>query len=1320
MKKYILFFIVLLWLTENVWSQPYYFKHYVTENGLSNNTVVCCIQDKKGFVWFGTQDGLNRFDGYTFKVYRNNPADPNSLGNNLVHTLYENTDGTIWVGTDNGIYQYNPQTESFSILPNASSGAILSLLKDNKGNVWYVSNQHLFEIVKNTSLLKSYTINNCKVTSVCVSPRGNIWLSSSTGNLYGYDEKGDTFTRHNVFNHSVPARSDWIVKIYSYNERYILIGTTNQGLKLFDTSTHTYQDILTYNNEHTDIFVRDMLHVNADECWVATESGIYIYNMATKSVTNLKKQYDDPYSLSDNSIYCLFKDREENIWAGTYFGGVNNYSSQYALFKKYFPKYNSNSLSGNVVRKICGDIYGNIWIGTEDAGLNKLDPQTGIFTHFKPNGDKSSLSYNNIHGLLPVDDKLWIGTFEHGLDIMDIKTGKIIRHYETIDKEHALERNFIICIYQTRSKIVYIGTGNGLYRYNKAKDDFTFIHGGHVQAILEDDLGVIWAGTRQAGLYFYNPETNQVKKFVDKNANQDNITINDIFEDSDKHLWFTTENGLYLLNNDRNSFKIYSTANGLPANVTLSIEEDQNKNLWISTSGGLVTMNLVTQKTTTYTKGNGLLSNQFNYDSGFKDIHGTIYFGGVRGLISFNPAAFNSKGFILPVYITGFQVNNRELKIKGANSSLEQSIINTRAISLNHDQSSFSIDFAALSFSAPEMSEYAYKMTGIDKDWTSLKINRKVYFTNLNPGSYVFQVKAVNNKGIWNQWPTNLSITIKPPFWASDAAYAVYFILMCVIVYFIFRGYHKRHEERINRKFELFENEKEREIYHAKIEFFTHITHEIRTPLTLIKGPLENVIKKTESSSSTYNDLQSVDKNTNRLLDLTNQLLDFRKTESKGYNLNFVNISISDLLENIFLTFKDLANQKAIIFKIELPPNIIYADVDAEALHKILANLFTNAIKYAAHQIMITLDIAGENFFIELKNDGFLIPAELKDKIFEPFFRIPQTDKQPGNGIGLALCRSLAELHSGSLRFENSLVGFNTFKLSLPLHQQNVFMLRNDAKGEDKAKITQKAEADPLKPAILVVEDNPEISNFLTEALSADYTVITAGNGSRALDCLKEKTVQLILSDVMMPVMDGFELCEKIKTNLDFSHIPIILLTAKNALQSKIEGLDSGADAYIEKPFSPDHLRAQIANLLKNRSNIKAYFASSPLVNIKNIAYSKADEIFLEKLNTTILQHMDNSKLDVDLLADVMNMSRPTLYRKIKAISNLTPNELINLARLKKSAELLAADEHKIYEISAIAGFSSPSYFSHAFYKQFGMSPSDYANLKRTEKKGTV
>lgn len=1322
LKKIAVLFFLMLSFMANAVSQPYYFKSYQIENGLANNTVTCTLQDRKGFIWFGTKDGLSRFDGYTFKNYRNIPGDIKSLGNNVIHVLYEDADDLIWAGTDNGIYQFDPKTESFSALKAAPSGEVLNIQCDTKGNIWYTADKKLFKLIKSSGTVKMYDLNNSGITSVCVAPGGKVWLASSSGYIYEYNETDKSFKHYDLFSHSAHVASPWIVKLYSADSGQILAGTINQGLKLFNTADHKYTDILPYNQDNTGIFVRDILAYKKDEIWLATEAGVYIYNLQTKVVVNLAKQYNDPYSISYNSVYSLYKDSEGGLWAGTYFGGVNYYSPKTALFKKYFPQYNGNSLTGTAIRRIVKDGYGNLWIGTEDAGLNKLNIATGAFTNFKPNGAKNSLSYTNIHGLLAIGDKLWIGTYEHGLDIMDIKSQKIIKHYQISNQTHTIESNLINCIYQTRSKEIYIVTGYGLYHYDKAKDDFTFIFRSQLQTIEEDTHGIIWAGTRESGVFTYDPVTGQVKNesLVNKglNINQpNNNVITGIFEDSGHELWFSTENGLYEFNAARTKITSYSTADELPSNITCSILEDGNKNLWIGTSGGLVALNLLSKKVTTYTVANGLPNNQLNYDSAYKDESGNMYFGSVKGLISFNPAAFDFENKVSPVYITGFQVNNEELKINGKGSPLKSSVIGTKHIVLKYDQSSFSIDFAAPNFTAPQMLQYAYRMEGIDTGWTILKANRKVYFTGLKPGSYTFKVKARGNNGFTVQPPTSLVIEIAPPFWASYYAYFIYACILAGIIYYLVRANRLRQEERNKRKFALFENEKQREIYQAKIEFFTHITHEIRTPLTLIKGPLDNIIKKNDLPAETEGELKLLEKNTNRLLELTNQLLDFRKVESQGLNLNFVRVDINAFLQDIFLDFKLLGEQKKQSFQISLPEKALPVDADTDALHKILNNLFTNAVKYAESMVSVKLYTLNNEFIIEVKNDGHPVPDELKDKIFEPFFRVPKTNKQQGNGIGLALCRSLAELHNGTLTFQKYAGNLNMFILALPFHQADTFTFYNDEEPNAEINIPDTDEADPAKPMILVVEDNPEISTFLVNALSHHYAVVTAANGQQALDVLQGKTVQLILSDVLMPVMDGFELCKRVKTTLDFSHIPIVLLTAKNALQSKIEGLESGADAYIEKPFSPEHLLVQISNLLKNRNNIKLHFASSPLINIKSIAYSKADEVFLEKLNAAILNNITDTELDVDALAETMNMSRPTLYRKIKAISDLSPNELIQVARLKKAAELLADGDLKIYEIANLVGYSSQTYFGHTFFKQFGMTPSEYAQRKRSERK---
>jgi signal transduction histidine kinase/streptogramin lyase len=754
--------------------------------------------------------------------------------------------------------------------------------------------------------------------------------------------------------------------------------------------------------------------------------------------------YNDPYSLSDNAVYTFCKDKEGGIWTGTYFGGINYYPRQYNYFRKLFPKSGENSLSGHVAREIHQDKYGHLWIGTENAGLNKLDTATGQFTYFQPTGSRGSISYSNIHGMLMNGDELWIGTFEHGLDVLNINTGKIIRHYSEGPGATALKSNFIYCIYRTPTNQIILGTTRGAYLYHPATDGFSLVEGLPVNwysCILQDSKGILWAGTYGGGLHFYNTRTKQAGNFRYDPLNKKSISsdrVNSIYEDSDRNLWFATEGGLCKYNPAGNEFKRYTTAEGLPTNFILSLLEDQKKNLWISTSKGLVCFNPASGQMKTFTIDNGLLNDQFNFSSAYKDPNGRMYFGSVKGLISFDPATFTDNSFIPPVYITGFQIYDKDILIGKKGSPLQKSITYTDRIVLDHNQSTFSIDFAALSYTAPGMSEYAYKMEGLDKEWTYLKTNRKVYFTELPPNSYVFKVKASNSSGVWNELETKLSIEVLPPWWFSPLAYFLYALAGIFIVFYSIRNYHRRVAEKNKRKIEQLEIAKEKEIFQAKIDFFTNVAHEIKTPLTLIKGPLEKVIRKAGELPEIKDSLKIMNKNTNRLIDLTNQLLDFRQTEIKGFALFFVRANISELVEDTFISFKPLAEEKNLSFTITMPGSKVFAFIDIEGFNKILTNLLSNAVKYARSRVEVSLLPSAQEdafFTIEIRNDGFLIPYEMREKIFEPFFRLKETEKQKGTGIGLALSRSLTQLHKGLLELKRPDGNMNLFTLVMPVHQ---------------------------------------------------------------------------------------------------------------------------------------------------------------------------------------------------------------------------------------------------------------------------------------------
>lgn len=1049
--------IILLFSAGYLYAQPYYFKHYQVENGLSNNTVFCSIQDSRGFMWFGTKDGLNRFDGYSFKTYRHDPANPRSIGNDLIFAMYTDKHQTLWVGTNNGVYRYNPIYESFEQIKETKGMRINDIGSDSQGNLWIIS---LFRIYSyNIDTKTFYHFKNeakFEATSVSRLSDGSSWFCTMQGTIEQYKPLTKTFESHYVLKPENKEETGCISRLAETENGKLIIGTTNHGIKLYDPKTRQLKELLTLNQDKTPIFVRDIRSFSHDEFWIGTESGVYVYNSRSGKIAHLQKQYSNAYSLSDNAVYTLCRDKEGGIWTGTYFGGINYYSGLYSIFTKYFPQKENNSISGSDVREICRDKDGNFWIGTEDAGLNQLNPKTGVFKNFLPDGGKQSIAYSNIHGLLVDGGNLWIGTFEHGLDIMDIKSGKIIKHY-TAGKGNSLRTNFIVTFCKTRSGEIIVATIAGIYKYNRKTDDFDAIPGlpfAFFYTVIEDHEGTIWVGSFNDGLFSFHPGKKGFKNYRHDDKVPGSLssnTINGLFQDSKKKIWIATDGGgLCRLDTHTGKFKRYTVKNGLPSNYIFRIEEDNDQKLWISSTKGLIRFDPGNESMKIYSRSNGLLTDQFNYSSSYKDADGRLYFGSVKGLISFRPSQLYTTSYIAPVFITGFQIDNTEIPVQQKHSFLKKSVLYTDTITLNNSQSSFSIDFAALSFFSPEMTEYAYRMNGLYKDWEYLKTNRKVYFTKLSPGDYLFEAKAlVNGSDEWSQKNVRMLIRVLPPFWKSTVAYICYAALLISIVSWLISGYHNRQERKNQRRMEVFENEKEKEIYHAKIEFFTNVAHEIRTPLTLIKGPMEKLMKQSKEIPAIEKNLKIMDRSTERLFTLTNQLLDFRKTETSGFSLNFVKANISEIIREISIDFQDAAEERNIGFKTLLPDKPFFAYVDIEAFHKIMSNLTDNALKYGKTKVIISLVAAADTddaFYIRVMNDGKLIPDELAEKIFEPFYRARATEIKPGTGIGLSISRSLAELHQGSLTMEKTNTNLNIFIVRLPVHQLIEFNLNGQWK----------------------------------------------------------------------------------------------------------------------------------------------------------------------------------------------------------------------------------------------------------------------------------
>ncbi|KLT65659.1 two-component regulator propeller domain-containing protein [Pedobacter sp. BMA] len=1050
MKKPVILFVLICFARILV-AQPYYFRRYQVENGLSNNTVFCIAQDEKGFMWFGTKDGLNRFDGYSFKTYRHDQEHKGSLGNDLIYAVHVDKQNTLWTGTNDGIFEYQPATESFLLLAETKGMRIIDLISDLAGNLWFTSSFKLYRYHKSSRKLYTFSKEvNFDASALMLSASGQVWVSTGRGTVERYDVKTNRFESFSVNGINQKPEYGWVSKMVETTGGLLLIGTTNQGLKLLDPITQKSRNIITLNDDKTPVFVRDIKQTAAHEFWIGTESGIYIYNDSLQKIINLRKQYNNDYALSDNAIYTIFKDRDGGVWTGSYFGGVNYYSTHTSLFTKYFPQKASNSISGNDVREITKDHNGNFWIGTEDAGLNKLNPRTGMFKHFLPDGRKGSISYANIHGLLVDGDRLWVGTFEHGLDLFDLKTERVIKHYQA-GVGNMLRTNFIVTFCKTRKGEIIVATINGIYQYNRKTDDFEPIPGLpflFYDSLTEDPAGNIWAGSFNDGVFRFNLTRKGFTNFRNDPGNPGSIshnTINSIFVDSQNNIWVTTDGGgLCRYYPKTNRFSRYGLKNGFPSNYLFKIEEDQKGKFWISSTRGLIHFDPKSGLNKTYSKTNGLLTDQFNYSSAYKDINGRMYFGSVKGLISFDPHAFAPNTIETQVFLTGFQINGQETSSDAKAQVLEKSIVDTDTITLSFDQSSFSVDFAALNYQSPEMTEYAYKMKGLYKDWEYLKTNRKIYFTKLAPGNYTLEVKALlEGSSTWSTKNVKLLIRVLPPFYLSTWAYLLYIALIAAIMLILVRRYHRKIQLKNNRRMEAFEHEKQKEVYQAKIEFFTNVAHEIRTPLTLIIGPMEKLIKQAKDVPAIEKNLRIMDRNTDRLLKLTNQLLDFRKTETSGFSLNFVQANISEILKDVVLQFQPAAEQNQMNCNLQLPEQQLMAYIDVEAFYKMMSNLVDNAIKYGKSQVELALetDDKNEKFYVWVQSDGNKIPVELENKIFEPFFRARETDIKTGTGIGLSISRSLAQLHNGKLYLDQNQEAVNIFVLELPVHQLIEFNL---------------------------------------------------------------------------------------------------------------------------------------------------------------------------------------------------------------------------------------------------------------------------------------
>ena len=1300
----------------------FWFRHFSVEDGLSSNSVRAIMQDKYGFMWLGTDDGLNRYDGTTIKVYNLNPQG----SNDYISSLYDTTDN-IWVGTEGGVYIFDYETESFELFKvlTAQGDSIKSnvnhIAEDRDGNLWFSTvGQGIFKYNISKHYLEHYEFKDANglMASVLVDSENQIWAVTNWGSptVSKLNKAENKFEPFPITYEAGQYDSNSLVMLED-SEHALWLGTWECGLQKIDRYTGKAITYLHPSEGKGATHIHSLMEYAPHQLLIGSDDGLLLFNTLTCEHQLFTEDETNPYSLSNRFVYPIVKDREGGIWVGTYYGGVNYLSPNTGQFECFAHSRFYNSVNGTVIGRFCEDSSGYIWIASDDGGLSRFAPKDKQFTHYMPDEHRNSLSYHNVHALCMDDDDLWIGTYTGGVNVLNTKTGTF-RVYTTKGGDlTTLDGTSSYAIFRDREKRIWVTSMAGINLYNREEDNFIRVKDLESLTIdIDQDAdGNIWFSTQGKGLFKYNPDKKTWKNYVYSNTPGAlvNDQVNCVLIDGNGNMWVGTMNGLCKYDAGEDRFEAIPL--DIPSRNICGIVEDQHV-LWLTTTKGLVRY-APGESCQVFTRSDGLQSEQFLPNAALKASDGKIYVGSVNGFNAFYPYQIKMNKVLPPVVITGLEIFNKEIRI--GDKKLPKALNWMAELDLSYKDHVFSLLYASLSYCTPEKNQYAYKLEGFDKDWNYVGSQNKATYTNLPAGTYVFKVKATNNDGIWSNQEASLKITIHPPFYWSTASKILYFIWVCIALTFFIRFLLKRTEKKHTAEINQLNVSKEKEVHEAKIKFFTMIAHEIRTPVSLIIGPLEKIMKSSIPMPAVLrDDLNIIDRNSQRLLFLVNQLLDFRKVEQEGITMRYASQNIRQLLQAVCERFKPFITQHGAHLEVEYPDADFTAMVDSEAITKMISNLLTNASKYTKDKVVLSCIVQPEQhtFVVKVTDNGIGISKEDRKRIFKPFFQA--MDNKPGTGIGLSIVKSIVESHNGCIEVESEINKGSSFIVTLPIEQVGAEVQEGEAGvlnpviPEDILSETLPVMSSKNKPLMLIVDDNEEMLNFLSSSFSAQYSILTAEDGMEALEKLKEHEVTLIVSDWMMPRMDGVEFREALRADQSISHIPFILLTAKTDTNSKIEGMDCGADAYIEKPFSVQYLEACIKNLLDLRNLLRQKFSKMPLVPLNSIANNSMDNKFLTRINEIIEQNFSNSELSVDFLAEELCISRSGLFAKIKTLANVTPNELIQIVRLKKAAALLSENKYRINEICYMVGFNNPSYFAKCFQKQFGIKPGEFVNGK--------
>lgn len=1346
----------VLLLTISIWfltlpsqgKDDYRYRNITMNDGLTANTVRNIVQDPYGFIWFGTDNGLCRYDGRQMQSYR-----IPELGMNQYISALLTSEDAVYAGTEKGVFRLTQANQQFTRLPMEINSAVTSLALDKEGGLWVSTMENgVWHYGIKTGQAKAYPLKADfnGAAQVMIDNANQIWTLTNWGGpaIQRLNRLHDRFEPVSI---SYEGNSGGLRMLQTRDGR-IWIGTWENGLLLMHGDGRLEQVLnptLTRAGYHI-----HTLYERDDNCLtIGCDDGMICLNPKTREWKRFFEDLQIPQNRqSDRFVYAITSDTEGGLWVGTFYGGVHYISPVGKRFEAFSI---DTGLRGNVISRFCEDKYGRVWIASDDGGLMCFSPKERRFIDY-PHQDV--LSHQNAHALSFCDDELWVGTYTNGVLVLNIETGSLRQYTQTQDSR-SLDNPSCYALYTDMRGWTWVGTMDGLNLYNRTEDYFEHI--AKMEAMVididEDWKSRLWVSTQGNGLWRYGMKDRQLKQYQHNDNDKYSLPsdqVNCTLVDEGGRLWVGTVGGLCRYDTKRDCFDRIHLE--VPSHNIMDIIED-NGALWLSTERGIVRYEpgaddtkaegevLTRPSTQRFTLHDGLVSEQFQPNSGLKATDGRIYFGSTSGFNTFLPYEIKANSVMPPVYITALSIMNREERTaEGIPLDLSQ----TRELILGYDDARMlTLSFASLSYCSPEKNQYAYMLDGFDRDWNYVGNQNRATYTNLPAGTYTFRVKATNNDGVWSPKEATLEIVVHPPFWWSWWARTLYLLLIGAAIWYYVHYRLKRAERQHQQEIDRLNAAKEKEVREARLNFFTMIAHEIRTPVSLIIGPLEKLknlrieeLKSTkELQSFNLSTLQSslsvIDRNAHRLLELVNQLLDFRKVEQQSLVMHFAPQNIYELIQNVSVRFAPTFEQGGKRFTVEYPDEHFTAIIDKEAITKVVSNLLTNANKYTKDDVRLTCVVEpdGEHFRVVVSDNGVGIREEDRQRIFDAFFQAQ--DNKPGTGIGLNIVKNIVDLHHGTISVESEVGKGSTFTVVLPSvqaefdaeskHENIRGSEGTEVRGYENTSSTESnlAPSSPRTPApskiyydskatLLIVEDSDDMRDFLSDNFREQYEVITAGDGLEALHLLGKHEVSLIISDWMMPRMDGAEFCRRVRRDPLTSHIPFVMLTAKTDDDSKVEGMDVGADTYIEKPFSVQYLEACIRNTLLMRRRLIEKFSTLPLEPVTEIAQNPTDNDFLLRMNKLIEDNFSNSDLNVNFLAEQLNISRSGLFAKIKTLADVTPNEMIQIVRLKKAAQLLKEGQHQISEICYMVGFSNPSYFSKCFQKQFGIKPTDFASTQ--------